>query len=261
MKAFEDIIQTPLQGRVLRKPRNQGLTMVIDTGVGLRTAEDYCELAGDYIDIIKLGFGTSRLVDVNLLKRKIALYKNYQIDVEPGGTFLEIAYKQNMVDKYLDKAKEFGFTAIEVSDGTVEISEEDRVKLIRKALEKGFKVLAEVGKKIKEKDLSGDEIAQGVKRDLQLGVYKVIIEARESGRGVGLFDEKGEVVEEKFEKAIRDVSVENLIFEAPLKDQQAYLIKRFGPNVNLGNIHFDDVIPLECLRQGLRSDTLRLVYK
>jgi len=261
MRAFEKIVSIPLKGRILNKPRSDGITMVIDTGLGLNAAKDLVQTASEYIDIIKLAFGTSRLIQENIVKKKIKLYNEYEIDVMPGGTFLEVAFAQGKLIDYLTEAKKLGFTAIEVSDGTISISDEDRSKIIKEAYNQGFKVLAEVGKKMKEEDLTGEEIAEGIKRDLELGVFKVIIESREAGKGIGFYDESGGIIEQKLEVAIKGIDVKNILFEAPHKNQQVYFIKRFGPNVNLGNIQPNEVIPLEALRQGLRADTLKLVYK
>lgn len=261
MKAFEKIVSVPLKGRILNKPRNEGITMVIDTGLGLNAAKDLVEVASDYIDIVKLAFGTSRLIPENIIKKKIKLYREYEIDVMPGGTFLEIAFIQEKLNDYLKEVKKLGFTAIEVSDGTITINNEDRSKIIKEACNQGFKVIAEVGKKMKEEDLTAEEIAEGIKRDIELGVFKVIVEAREAGKGIGFYDESGGIIEQKLDAAIKGIDVKNILFEAPHKNQQVYFIKRFGPNVNLGNIQPNEVIPLETLRQGLRADTLKLVYK
>ncbi|MEM2178258.1 MAG: phosphosulfolactate synthase [Candidatus Methanomethylicaceae archaeon] len=261
MKAFERIVSFPLKGRILDKPRDEGITMVIDTGLGLNAIKDLVEVAGDYIDIIKLAFGTSRLISENIIKKKVKMYHEYEIDVMPGGTFLEIAFAQGKLIDYLIEAKRLGFTAIEVSDGTITISNEDRSKIIKEAYNQGFKVIAEVGKKMKEEDLTAEEIAEGIKRDIELGVFKVIIESREAGKGIGFYDETGEIIEQKLDAAIKGIDIKNILFEAPHKNQQVYFIKRFGPNVNLGNIQPNEVIPLEALRQGLRADTLKLVYK
>jgi phosphosulfolactate synthase len=259
MKAFEQIVSVPLKGRIPNKPRDEGITMVIDTGLGLNAVKDLVQTAHEYIDIVKLGFGTSRLMDVNMVKEKIKLYREYEIDVMPGGTFLEIAFAQGKVAEFLKEAKNLGFSAIEVSDGTVSMDEVSRSRIIEEASKQGFKVLAEVGKKFKEEDLTAEEIVRGIRRDIELGAFKVILEAREAGKGVGLYDEFGNIIEQKLETIVEAVNIKNILFEAPLKSQQVYLIKKFGPNVNLGNINPADVIPLEALRQGLRADTLKIV--
>ncbi|MEM0368020.1 MAG: phosphosulfolactate synthase [Thermosphaera sp.] len=254
---FENVISYPITGRLIKKPRNEGLTMVIDTGLGVRYAQDLVEIAGEYIDFIKLGFGTSRLINIDIIKKKISIYRDYSIDVYPGGTLLEVAFIQGKLYEFLDEANNIGFTAIEVSDGTIPINDEQRVEIIEAAKERGFKVITEVGKKDATRDLTSAEYVKAIKRDLDLGVFKVIVEAREAGRGVGIYDEKGDVREDKLWTIVKDIDVRNLIFEAPNRNQQVYLILKFGPNVNLGNIHPNDVIPLEALRRGLRADTLK----
>ena len=261
MKAFERAFSIPLSGRIVQKPREKGITMVVDEGLGFRAAQDLVEVAADYIDIIKLGFATSRLVDRDLVKRKVALYREHEIDVMPGGTSFEIAVAQNSLDEFLEEAEELGFSMIEVSDETVTMSDERRFAAIRAAREHGFKVVSEVMRKPREGDLTGEVYAEGIKRDLREGVFKVVVKARGGGEGAGIYDESGEVRASKLDAIVKSVNVDDLIFEAPLRNQQVYLILKFGPNVNLGNIHPEDVIPCECLRQGLRRDTLRTVYK
>jgi len=261
MKAFENVISIPLSIRFPNKPRKEGITMVIDKGLGLREAQDLVEVARDYIDYIKIGFGTSRLVDEELLKKKIALYRENDIDVYPGGTLFEVAFAQGSLVKFLDEAKKLGFSAIEVSDGTITMSDSERYRAVEEAYKRGFKVISEVGKKDVAKDLTGEAYLLSIKKDLEHGISHVIIEARESGRRIGIYDEKGEVREDKLEIIIRDIDIKNLIFEAPNKNQQVYLILKFGPNVNLGNVQPTDIIALEALRQGLRGDTLKTVYE
>lgn len=260
MYTFEDIVKLPISGRT-KKPRELGLTMVIDKGLGLREAQDLAEIAGDHIDIVKLAFGTSRLCPESVIKKKIEVYKTQNIYVMPGGTFLEVVIAQNVLDKFLLRMKDYGFNAIEISDGTIPMDDKTRANVIQAACDHGFKIIAEVGSKFKESDLTAEEFVKGIKRDLKLGAWKVIIEAREAGKGVGIYDEKGEIVKEKFEKVISGVvSINDIIFEAPEKKQQTELILKFGPNVNLGNIQPTDVVALEALRVGLRADTLKGIY-
>ncbi|MDW8044416.1 MAG: phosphosulfolactate synthase [Nitrososphaerota archaeon] len=259
--SFVDIVKIPIAGRT-KKPRESGLTMVIDKGLGLRQTQDLVEIAGDHIDIVKLAFGTSRLCPEEVVKKKIEVYKAQNIYVMPGGTFLEVVVAQGVLDKFLLRMKEYGFNAIEVSDGTIPMDDVTRANVLKAARDHGFKIIAEVGSKFKESDLSAEEFVRGIKRDLKLGAWKVIIEAREAGKGVGIYDEKGEIVKEKFEKVISGVfSIDDVIFEAPEKKQQTELILKFGPNVNLGNVQPADIVALEALRIGLRADTLKGIYK
>jgi len=234
--------------------------MVIDKGIGILQARDMVQTAGDYIDIVKLSFGTSRLIQESLVRRKIALYKRNHIEVMPGGTLLEVAVAQKSTDRFLRYAKRLGFSALEVSDGTISFGEDVRYDLVAKAASLGLKVLAEVGKKHKEEDLSAHAYAEQIQRDLEKGVFLVIIEAREAGREVGVYDDKGDVLERRLDEIVKDVKVDRLMFEAPEKKQQAYFILRYGSNVSLGNVATTDVIACEALRCGLRADTLTRVY-
>jgi phosphosulfolactate synthase len=183
------------------------------------------------------------------------------IDVMPGGTFFEVAIWQKSIDKYLDQAKDLKFSAIEISDGTIEMDSQVRRDTINKSLDKGFKVITEVGKKDPKEVLPISLIHQLIEEDMQNGAFKVIIEAREAGKGVGIFDAEGKVKDEEIDNIIAGVKdTENLIWEAPLKNQQQALILRLGLNVNLGNIPADEVLALEALRQGVRGDTLKRAY-
>lgn len=259
-KAFEEYVSFPIPQRDRRKPRDRGITMVIDEGIGYRHTQDLCELADNYIDVVKISFGTSRLYDKALLSKKIALYRKCGIDVMPGGTLFEIAAAQNALDGFLKEAKELGFSIIEVSDGTVTIGNDTRVQAIRKARELGFKVISEVGRKTAERDLTTEGYLNGIKSDLKEDVFKVLIEARASGRGLGIYDESGTVREDRLKALVEAIDITKLIFEAPLSHQQIYLISKYGPNVNLGNIMPEAVISCEALRLGLRGDTLKTVY-
>jgi len=232
--------------------------MVLDKGLGLNAVEDLMATAAEYIDVLKLTFGTSALFDEKLLREKIELVNTAGVDICPGGTFLEVFVAQDNYHTYLKRAKELGFTAIEVSDGTIKMSDQTRQDIIKKALDAGFKVISEVGKKDPAEAIPVAKIHDLIKSDLELGVFKVIVEAREAGRGVGIYDSSGTVKESEVDAIISGVDDPNdLIWEAPMKSQQLYLILRFGPNVNLGNVPSDDVLALEALRCGLRGDTLK----
>lgn len=259
-KPWEGIIEIPVEGRT-SKSRKSGVTMVIDKGMGVRRLEDLIEMSGEYIDVIKLTFGTSAFYDEALLKRKNRMITEANIDVMPGGTFLEVAVWQKVFDEYLDRTKDLGFSAIEVSDGTIEIDRKTRQDIIKKSWDKDFKVITEVGKKDPKEALPISLMHQLIREDMENGAFKVIIEAREAGKGVGIFDTEGKVRDEEIENIIAGVEDTNsLIWEAPLKNQQQALILRFGVNVNLGNIPADEILALEALRQGVRGDTLKKAY-
>ncbi|MFZ5632841.1 MAG: phosphosulfolactate synthase [Bacillota bacterium] len=256
--AWRGIVSFPLGGRN-PKPREQGLTMIIDKGMGLAETRDLLNIAGEYIDLIKLAFGTSALYNKNILPEKIELAKSCGIEIYPGGTFLEVAILQDKLEDFLYLARDLGFTCIEVSDGTITLHPEVRERAIIRAAEMGFRVLTEVGKKHEDDRAPVLEMAALIKSDLKNGAYRVIVEGRESGTGVGLYDRHGNFIKDDFERLLEEIQDPRVImWEAPNKDQQLELITRFGPNVNLGNIPTNEVLALEALRVGLRSDSLRI---
>lgn len=252
-----DVIELPINGRE-PKPRAAGWTMVIDKGLGLGQTADLLEAAADYIDLVKIGFGTSVLYPRGVLEAKIRLIKSYGVDVCPGGTLLEVACWQGRLEPFLERARVLGFTFIEVSDGTITMSPKDRAATIRKSLAAGFRVVSEVGKKDPLEVISPRAVAQQILFDLEQGAQKVIMEGRDSGKGVGVYDRAGGVKEADLETIVAGVGDPGvIIWEAPLKDQQQVFLARFGPNANLGNVQPGDVLALEALRVGLRSDTLQ----
>jgi phosphosulfolactate synthase len=260
-RPFDDVITSPLAGRS-HKPRTDGHTMVIDKGFGLTQTGDLLELGADYIDYIKFTFGTAALYTPALLRAKIALIRSYGIGVYPGGTFLEIAITQGALAPYLERAKDLGFTHIEVSDGTIDLDPGARREAIALARSYGFPVITEVGKKEGGAPLDPAEALAQIQADLEVGAVKVIVEGRESGKNAGLLDASGKFRTDDLERLVGGLSDPGvLMWEAPQKAQQEELIARFGPNVNLGNIPPDEVLALEGLRQGLRGDTLRLALE
>ena len=258
---MKDIINNPIQGRAA-KPRQTGLTMVMDKGIGLEETRGFLALCSEHVDFIKLGFGTAAVYPPAILLKKVALIKHSGIDVYPGGTFLEIAVIQGKVSEFLERAGSVGFTAIEVSDGTIDLPAEKRRTIIGMAAKAGFKVLSEVGKKDPRQKTSGRAMAGAVLDDLNAGSKLVIVEGRESGRGVGIYNKEGHIEQERFEELLSYSGVQDsIIWEAPLKDRQSAMITIFGPNVNMGNIPPNEVIALESMRLGLRNDTLKSVYQ
>ena len=256
-KAWQGVISAPEPGRSM-KPRTNGFTMILDKGLGRNAVQDLMETASDYIDFLKFSFGTSAFYDEKIARDKIQITTAAGVDVYPGGTFLEVAVWQNRYSEYLQRAKELGFTALEVSDGTMEMSLDIRADCIKRAIDAGFKVITEVGKKSPDEKIALQEMHQLIEHDIELGALLVIIEAREGGKGVGIFDKAGAVDETEVDEIIAGVSdLEKLMWETPIKNQQQYMILRFGNNVNLGNIPTTDVLALEALRQGLRGDTLK----
>jgi len=256
-KAWEGVFHMPEPGRSM-KPRTNGLTMVLDKGLGRYAVEDLMATAADYIDFLKLSFGTSAFYDEKVLREKVEIVTGAGVDIYPGGTFLEVTVCQDCYPDYLQRAKELGFTAIEVSDGTMEMSDEVRADCIKRALDAGFKVITEVGKKSPDEKVAVAEMHRLIAHDLELGALLVIVEAREAGKGVGIFDKSGAVDESEVDQIVASVAdLDKLMWEAPIKNQQQYLILRFGNNVSLGNVPTTDILALEALRQGLRGDTLK----
>lgn len=258
-KAWNNLLPGLAAERENSKPRQQGLTMVLDRCQGLRATEDLLELTGDYIDLIKLSFGTSVFLDETLLRRKIELVKAYNIDIFPGGTLMEATLVQGVYPQYVRRARELGFTALEISDGTISMSRQTRTDAIKQARDAGLKVITEVGKKDPSIYIPPAQLCHQIAGDLAVGADKVIIEARESGTGIGIYDDSGNLRQSAMSAIIGCLgdSRGDIIWEAPLKKQQVTLIKRCGPNVNLGNVKPNDVLGLEALRCGLRFDTFR----
>ena len=260
VKSFDGVFEMPVPGRTV-KPRKEGLTMIIDKGLGLSGTQDLLDSAADYIDFIKLTFGTSAFLDIDYTAEKVEMVKDYDIWICPGGTFLEVSVWQHAYPKYLKRCKELGFNAIEVSDGTIEIDMKTRADCIKRAVDMGFKVVSEVGKKDPNEKVALDLMYKEIASDLECGAFKVIVEAREAGKGVGIYDAEGKVKQDEIDNIIAGVDdPKKLEWQAPIKGQQQYLILRFGPNVNLGNIPPEEILALEALRNGLRGDTLKRAY-
>lgn len=240
------------------KPRNQGLTMLLDKGLDPVQLEGILATSGDYIDIVKFGWATSRILPREILIKKIALLRDRQISVCPGGTFLELAYVHDMMGKFLEEAKSLGFTCVEVSDGTVQIPRDEKLRLIEKAKKAGFEVYSEIGKKspFEDEQISTRARIEDAHAELSAGALKVIMESRESGT-TGIYDSEGHVIQESLDELVLHVGITNIIFEAPKREQQVWLIGNLGNAINLGNVAPEDALNVETLRLGLRSDTLK----
>ena len=233
------------------KPRNSGLTMVMDKGLSIREAEDFMSVGCEYTDYVKLGFGTSLITPG--FEKKISIYKKAGTVPYFGGTLFEAFVIRNMFDDYVDFLDKNEITLVEVSDGSYDIEHERKLEYISRLAERGT-VISEVGSKKKDVIYSPDEWVEMMKSELKAGSVKVIAEARESGT-TGIYNEDGSVNNKIISAISEHVKLENVIWEAPLKSQQAWFIKHFGANVNLGNIAPNEIIPLESLRLGLRGDT------
>jgi phosphosulfolactate synthase len=234
-----------------QKPRKAGLTMVMDKGLGVRETEDFIDGNSNFTDIVKLGFG-SALVTPNL-EQKLALYSKANIPVYFGGTLLEAFIIRNEVDQYIKLLQKYNLKYAEISDGSIEIPHEMKCALIKR-IKKYVTVITEVGSKEEGIIIHPNRWIEMMQRELDAGAWKVIAEARESGT-VGIYRPNGKAHVLLINKIVGKVPVENIIWETPMKSQQVYFIKLFGADVNLGNIAPAEVIALETLRIGLRSDT------
>jgi phosphosulfolactate synthase len=234
------------------KPRERGLTHVIDRGLSIAEVDGLLEVAGAYVDVVKLGWGTA-LVSANL-KPKLERYAQHGIPVVLGGTLTELAIRQGRMEGLIEWLRELGLRHVEISDGTIALEPDYKRGLIER-LSGEFVVLAEVGNKDADFIMAPYVWVEQIQRDLEAGAWKVITEARESGNA-GIYRADGEPRTGLIDEIAHAVDPDRLIFEAPLRPQQVWLLKRFGTECNLGNIAPDDVLSLETLRLGLRSDTV-----
>lgn len=233
------------------KPRESGLTMVMDKGLSLRQAEDFIETSETYVDLIKLGFGTS-IITPNLDK-KIAFYQEAGIPVYFGGTLFEAFIVRDNLKGYVDLLKKYNLQHLEISDGSLDMSQDKKCEYITQ-LAKDFIVISEVGSKDAEKIIPPYKWIEMMKREVEAGVWKVIAEAREGGN-VGIFRGSGEVRSGLVEEILTQIPQEMIIWEAPKKAQQLWFLKQYGANISLGNIPPNEVIALETMRIGLRGDS------
>jgi phosphosulfolactate synthase len=241
------------------RPRSVGLNMVLDKGLGLIGTRDVLEVAGDHIDHWKCSFGTSALVRADALRPKLRLLAEHGIVTFPGGTLLEAAIVQGHCRPFMERASELGFTAVEVSDGTIELPLERRRNIIACARDAGLLPITEVGKKDPTQQPTPEELATEALRDMEWGAHWVVVEGREGGTSVAIYDDAGRILDDAVETISRllGASASRLVWEAPQKSQQAGLIARFGATVNLGNIPPGEVLAVESLRAGLRFETLQ----
>ncbi|MCS6980877.1 MAG: phosphosulfolactate synthase [Flavobacteriales bacterium] len=234
-----------------RKPRTQGLTMVMDKGLSLRQAEDLAESAGHIVDFVKLGFGTAYCTQN--LRSKIDIYHSAGILVYLGGTLFEAFVVRDMFNEYVALNRRLRLQVVEVSDGSIKLKPSQKAHFISR-LSKEFKVLSEVGSKESGILISPNRWKNMMERELEAGAWKVIAEARESGT-VGIYRPGGHPHVALVRQILRRIPQEHIIWEAPQKSQQTYFIKLLGANANLGNIAPEEVVALEALRLGLRGDT------
>ena len=235
------------------KPRQVGLTHVIDKGLNLRDIEGLFDTAGEFVDIVKFGWGTSYVT--NNLEKKISLYRSLETPVVCGGTLFEAVFARDRLDEFKSWLVENRFSHVEISDGTLDIPRDRKLELIAE-FARDFTVLSEVGSKDSDVVYAPYQWVQWIKEELDAGAWKVITEGREGGTS-GIFRSDGDMRTGLIDEIAHEIAVDEVLFEAPTKSSQAWFVKHFGPNVNLGNIPPDEVIAVETLRLGLRADTLK----
>ena len=258
--AWERIIRSTRDPRT-DKPRRRGITMVNDTGRGLYETRDALSIAAHLTDMWKLSFGTSAFMEREVVREKLDFLNNNDVLTFPGGTLLEVALVEHHCRVYMHHAKRLGFRAVEISDGTISIPRFRRKNIIDCALNAGLVAITEVGKKDPKRQPTSEQLAAEALEDLEWGAEWVIVEGRESGLGIGIYDEHGHVEETEVDSIteIMGDQIDRLIWEAPLRSQQSFLIERFGSNVNIGNVECNEILALEALRNGLRFETLHAV--
>ena len=234
-----------------KKPRENGLTMMMDKGLSINDTKNFIDMCGPHTDIVKLGFGTSAISPH--IETKIKFYQDAGLMVYLGGTLFEAFIIRGMFEEYKQLLRKWKLTMCEVSDGSIELLHEEKCNYIIE-LSKEFKVVSEVGSKDENKLIAPYRWIELMQKELDAGAWKVIAEAREGGN-VGIFNKAGDVRSDLIDEILTKIPCENILWEAPKKPQQVWFIKLLGANVNLGNISWDEVIPLETLRIGLRGDT------
>ena len=234
-----------------KQPRKDGVTMVMDKGLSLTEAHAFVEVGAPHTDLLKLGFGTALVTPK--LEEKIKVYQKAGLKVYFGGTLFEAFIARNKFDEYRKLVDKYKLSTVEVSDGSIYLDHDEKCEYIHK-LAKDYTVLSEVGSKDSGILISPNRWIKMMKTEIEAGSWKVIAEGRESGT-VGIFRPSGHAHTVLVNKIISSVKAENIMWEAPKKEQQVWFIKHFGPNVNLGNIAPYEIIAMECLRLGLRGDT------
>jgi phosphosulfolactate synthase len=245
-----DFLELPERSR---KPRERGITHVIDRGLSVAEVDGLVEVAGEAVDIVKLGWGTA--LATGNLEAKLERYRQHGLPVVLGGSLTELAIAQDRLDELVEWVKRLGLRHFEISDGTILLEHERKLELISR-LARDFIVLSEVGSKDDTGAITPPYLwVEQMSRELAAGAWKVIAEGRESGTA-GIFRPSGEVREGLIDEIVHGIEPGAILFDAPRKDQQVWFVRRFGSEVNLGNVPPGEVLALETLRLGLRSDTM-----
>ncbi len=231
--------------------REYGLTMMMDKGLSIKEAGHFIESSAPFTDLVKFGFGTALIT--RDLKEKVKIYQEAGLKPYFGGTLFEMFFVRNQFDDYRRFVTESGLSTVEVSDGSIRMEHDEKLKCIE-TLASEFQVLSEVGSKVKGAELPNQVWVSNMKTELETGAWKVIAEARESGT-IGIYQSDGSANRDLIDDIMKEISVDDVLWEAPIKGQQVMFIQMIGPNVNLGNIAPNEVVSLEALRCGMRGDT------
>ena len=245
---MKDLLTLPAR---TTKPRERGITHILDRGLSVADVDSLVEVAGEYIDFVKLGWGTA-VATLNL-EAKVTRYHEHELPVMFGGTLTELCIAQDRLDVFVHWLHDLGIEHIELSDGTINLEHDRKLELIG-SLAKEFTVLSEVGSKDNTHIMAPFRWVEEIESELEAGAWKVIAEARESGNA-GIFRHDGEVRQGLVDEILHAIPGDRIIFEAPRKEQQVWFVRRLGPDVNLGNIVPEEVLSLETVRVGLRADT------
>src|SRR3954471_9009601 len=247
--ALEGLLPLPERSA---KPRAVGVTHVVDPGITRVEAEGLMEIAAPHVDVVRLGWGSALVTGA--LEAKLATYREHDVAPMLGGTLTELAWRHKRVGALMEALQRLGIGHVEVSEGTVDLPPGEKRRLIGE-LAQDFVVFAEVGSKDGRLAPSGELWIRQASEALEAGAQAIVCEGRASG-DAGLYWPDGSIRDELVDALVGAAGIERLIFEAPRRSQQAWLVRHFGPDVNLGNVLPHDLIAVESLRLGLRSDTL-----
>jgi phosphosulfolactate synthase len=237
------------------KPRHRGFTMAIDNGIPYNYFCDLVSSASEHVDFVKFGWGTS--VVANNVEKKIAFLRSEGVDFYLGGTLFEKYVIQNRFKQFFELLHDYDCEYVEVSNGTIDLDDARKSEYVA-ALAGEFKVISEVGSKdnVRSENMAPNRWIDYIRDDLDAGAVLVTLETRESGRG-GICRPNGELRYGLLEEILTSgIDANQLLFEAPSMELQSYFVRRIGSDVNLGNIAPAELIGLETIRLGLRSDTL-----
>jgi phosphosulfolactate synthase len=237
------------------KPRTSGITMMVDGGLPTRQFEDVVESGAEFLDFVKFGWGTALVTSA--LETKIDILRNLGIDFYFGGTLFEKFVLQNRLDDFRTLCNQHGVRHVEVSNGTIDLTNTEKAGYIRKLADE-FEVVSEVGFKDAERSehLMPSRWIECIHEDLDAGAFLVTLESRESGKS-GICRPNGELRFGLIEELLScGLEQDTLLFEAPTTDLQTFFVKRIGTDVNLGNVAASALLGLETIRLGLRADTL-----